>query len=146
MLHVFNSALRRRIGAAGTTSLEFALILQAFLLLMLGTTDVARYLFTLQSMQTLADQAARAGTLPTSSAGYLSPQSCTALTSTTLPFSPPPFLDSSAQLCLVLGTDTASGANTVTATVTANFSAVTPGLSTLTSTTNGLTVATILKF
>lgn len=145
MWRAFSSRGAQRLGRAGTSSLEFAIILLAFLILLLGTTDVARYLFTLQSMQTLANQAARYGSLPTNSTSYLSPSCPVDLTA--LPFTPPPFLDSSAQLCVAIGNDATSGASTVTATVTSSFTAFTPGFSALTTTgVSTLSVATELKY
>ncbi len=112
--------------------MEFALVAVMFLFLLIATWDVARYLFMVQSMQLLADQAVRASTLPAGSPGYLSPQGCSGVPGT-LPFTPPPFLDPATLLCVVLSNSKTTGANVATVTVEAPFTALTPGLSALTA-------------
>ena len=59
MSSVSNSVRRRRFGCAGTTSLELALVMLPFLWLMMGTIDIGRYLFTVQSMTTVMTDAHR---------------------------------------------------------------------------------------
>jgi hypothetical protein len=128
MRSAFSRRAHRRSGA---TSLETALVLLAFLMLLLGVIDVARYLFALQSLDDLANRAVRAGiasdTLVLGHGGSACPLAATA----GLPFTLPPFLDPATTVCIVQGT--ISGSRVVTVTVTSPFSAVTPGLSALTS-------------
>jgi hypothetical protein len=50
---------RRRLGNPAATSLEFALVLSAFLWLFLGTIDVARYVFVVQGLVGLLGEAGR---------------------------------------------------------------------------------------
>ena len=57
MSSVSNSARRRRV--TGTTSVEFALVLVAFLWLLLGTIDLARYFYTVQALVGLLSEAGR---------------------------------------------------------------------------------------
>ncbi len=59
MLSVSNSPWRRWLGRAGSTSIELALVLLSFLWLLLGTIDLARYLFTVQSVVALMSEAGR---------------------------------------------------------------------------------------
>ena len=137
MLHACSN-LRR----AGATSLEFALVLLAFLVLLLGIVDVSRYLYTLQAMSDLASRAARAGV-----AGTLAAQSCQDVSSSPLPFTVPPLLDPATQLCVTIGNDTASGATTITATVTSPYTSTLIGNAGLSTTSDSpMSVTTELKY
>lgn len=49
----------RRPSSAGVTSLELALVLVPFLLIVMATFDIARYLFTVQAMVSLMTDSAR---------------------------------------------------------------------------------------
>jgi TadE-like protein len=123
-----------RLGTAGTTSLEMAAVMVAFLTLLLGAMDLGRYLFTVQSIQALVGQAERAGVVGNLLLG--SGSSCPLVSSiptSTLGFTPPPFLDPGATLC-VTNNGNVSAIVTVTVTVTSPFTSFTPGLGSLTGT------------
>lgn len=130
----FASSRRRpgALGSAGTTSLEMAVILSAFLVLLLGITDVARYLMTLQSVDYLATTAARAGVASATFALGSTSGSCPTVASSTLPFTAPPFLDPATTLCVIQ--TTATGGTVVTAQASAPFVSVTPVVSAFPST------------
>jgi hypothetical protein len=53
-----------RLGAAGVGSVEFALVAVVFVLLMMGVFDFSRYLFTVQALEALTAEIARAAILP----------------------------------------------------------------------------------
>lgn len=129
-----SNKVRRRQRNAGTASLELALVLIGFLMLLLGTIDIARYLFTMQTVSFLADRAARAAVVNSSFALGSVGESCPTVSGSTLPFTAPPF-DPATTMC-VLQNETASqsGGYVVTVTVSAPFTSVTPGLSALTGT------------
>jgi Flp pilus assembly protein TadG len=59
MSSVSNNKRRTWLGKLGTTSLEFAFILPWFLWLLLGTIDIARYLYTVQALIGLMGEAGR---------------------------------------------------------------------------------------
>lgn len=101
----------------------------AFLMLLFGIIDVARYLFTLQSMDALANRAVRAG-VANSTFALGGAGACPVVSAGSLPFPLPPFLDPNTTLCVIQ--TVATGGNVVTVTVAAPFDAVTPGLSALT--------------
>jgi Flp pilus assembly protein TadG len=119
--------------------MEMALVVLGFLTLLLGGMDIARYIFTVQSMDYVAGEAVRAAMI-----GTLSPQSATLVSATPLPFTTPPFLDPATQLSVTPSIDANNGATIVTVTVTAPFTVVTPGLGALTS--SNLTVTTQLEY
>lgn len=61
-----SSAINRlRRDRSGTAALEFAVIAPALLLVLLGTMEVSRYLFTEQSLELLTGQVARAAVIGT---------------------------------------------------------------------------------
>jgi hypothetical protein len=124
----------RRRRTAGTSSLELALVLVAFLMLLLGTMDIARYLFTMQSVGYLVDRAVREGVLNSSYAMGAQGGPCPLVSSQTLHFATPPFMDPGTTMC-VIQTGNTGGGTLVTVTVTSPFVSFTPGLSALTSTT-----------
>ena len=64
MWRAFSSAMLRVGNRAGASSIEFALVALIFLFLLVAISDIARYLFMVQSMQLLATQAARATIVP----------------------------------------------------------------------------------
>jgi Flp pilus assembly protein TadG len=124
--------------------MEFALVAVAFIFLLVATSDIARYLFMVQSMQLLADQAVRASILPFGTPGnLLIPQGCSAVPNN-LPFAPPPFLDPATQLCTAQTFNTTSGTVVTTVTVEAPFTAFTPGLSAL-ATNGGSSIAVVAQ-
>jgi Flp pilus assembly protein TadG len=65
MSSVSNSKRRTWLGKLGTTSLEFALVLASFLWLLLGTIDIARYLYTVQALIGLMGEAGRVALMDT---------------------------------------------------------------------------------
>jgi len=49
----------RRLGRRGSTTLEFALVSLAFLMMLLGSMEVGRYYFTSEAVRTVTAEAAR---------------------------------------------------------------------------------------
>jgi Flp pilus assembly protein TadG len=121
-----NSARRRGLGRAGVSTLEFALVGVAFLMFLLGGFDLARYIFTVQSMVAVMTQAGRYS-LANPTWGPCGVDSWTGIATVA------PFLDSSQVNLCVLQTS-GTGLSTSTVTVTYPFTAVTPGLTALTGT------------
>jgi hypothetical protein len=149
MWHAFSNAMLRVGNRAGTSSIEFALVALIFLFLLVAISDIARYLFMVQSMQLLATQTARATIVPFGTPNYLGlAPGCVSVGSAGLPFGLPAFLDpATTQLCMAPTDDPRSNANVVTITVEAPFTAFTPGLSALTTGGNALvTVVAQLQY
>jgi hypothetical protein len=130
-----------RLGRAGATSLELALVLLPFLVLLLGTFDLARYFFTVQAIETLTTDAARyavvngnaAVTKP--STGPYGPLGIdTWASETNVPV--PALLDpTQGTICIsYAATLLGFGVNTVQVTVVYPFTAMLPGLSALNKT------------
>jgi len=93
-----SSSGRTRSGRAGVSSLELALVLVAFLLLITGIFDVGRYLFTIQSMVTLMNDAARYEMVLANFASTVQPEGISAWTGKTgsailPPVAVPPLID-----------------------------------------------------
>ena len=121
MWRAFSSAMLRVGNRAGTSSIEFALVALIFLFLLVAISDIARYLFMVQSMQLLATQTARATIVPFGTPNYLGlAPGCVSVGSAGLPFGLPAFLDpATTQLCMAPTDDPRSNANVVTITVEA---------------------------
>lgn len=60
------SRLRRRIGERGTVALEYALLVPAFLVIVLGTVDIGRLIFTQVTLDRAVQAAARCGAVSSS--------------------------------------------------------------------------------
>jgi hypothetical protein len=113
-----------RLGCAGVTTLEFAIVGALFLLLLFGSMDLGRYYLVEHSLRTMAAETARyalshplwAGTLPSSGCVDPTTVSFTAIT---------PFIDNSASLCVQqqLGMP---GVNQINVTATDQFAPISP--------------------
>jgi hypothetical protein len=122
-------------GDAGTTSVEFAIILLAFLWLLLGTIDLARYFYTVQAVVGLMSEAGRVS-LMDPEWGPCGNNSWTDIATIS------PLLDSNqVNLCVSQGL-AGVGVNTVKVTVTYPFTPYTPGLSALAGTITETTTYT----
>lgn len=130
-----SSKLQLSLGRAGSASLETALVLLAFLTLLFGAMDLGRYLLTIQSMQTLLGMAQRAAVVGNYSIGSTGDCPLVSSISTSMPFTPPPFLDPTTTLCVISTANSGSG-TLVTIQVSSAFTSYTPGLSALTGTLN----------
>jgi Flp pilus assembly protein TadG len=127
MSSVSNSKRRAWRGKLGTSSLEFAMILPAFLWLLLGTIDVARYLYTVQALIGLMGEAGRVaimnpnfGQCPGSNSNWW-PQIATIA----------PLLDANNVNLCVSEPSAGTGALTVSVSVSYKFVAYTPLLNAL---------------
>src|SRR5271166_3035750 len=60
MSRAYNRPGFRRFGRAGVTTMEFALIALLFMLMVIASMDLGRYLLITQSLRTVAAEAARA--------------------------------------------------------------------------------------
>jgi Flp pilus assembly protein TadG len=104
-------------GRAGVTSLEFALVVVAFFLMLFGVVDVARYFLTWHGLNSVASEAARASQVNNWSFACGHPSSGTAATVA----GAAPFLATSQlTLCVVKGTST--GLTTISVTASYPFS------------------------
>jgi hypothetical protein len=79
-----NRLRRLRIGQAGTTSLEFALVAIPFVFILVAGMDLGRYFLTQHSLRTLTSEAARA----TLVSCYGSTSACSLPTSGSYPSEP----------------------------------------------------------
>ena len=115
-----------RLGIAGVTSLEVAVIFGAFIVLMFGTIDLSRYFFTQQALTTLVNSAARQG-LADPGFGQCDgpPSSWTAIPNIT------PLIDSNQVSICVTQPNFSTGVQVLTVTGTYNFMSITPGLDAL---------------
>jgi Flp pilus assembly protein TadG len=120
---------------AGATSLELALVTVAFLTLLVGSMDLGRYYLVAHSIRTAASEAARAALLDTTMSDCDTPKAkVSALV---------PLLDPTALSVCVTQFPFVSGVNTITATVTYTFSAISPMLAALNGT---ITETTVIKY
>jgi len=133
MLSASNRPWCRRGSDAGTTSVEFALILVAFLWLLLGIIDLSRYFYTVQAVVGLLGEAGRVSLMdpdwqPCGTASWSDAATIA------------PLLDASQVYVCVTQGPGGVGVNTVNVMVTYPFTPFTPGLSalagTITETTN----------
>jgi Flp pilus assembly protein TadG len=133
MSFVYNSILRP-LGRAGVTSLEFALVALVLLPLLISLFDLARYLFTIQSMQTLMTDVGRYAMVQPTNSERCSPfQDWISNTTVVIP----PLLPDvpNDQICSsFLNLYTGLGVNQVQVTVTYPFSFISPWLTGLDST------------
>jgi hypothetical protein len=123
----------RRLRRAGATSLELAIVFLIFIPMLMSVFDLARYLFTVQSMLTLMMDAGRYGLVRPGSA-QLSGTPATWASQTTVTV--PPLLDPS-QGCVSLTFNnfvTGNGVNQVMVAVIYPFTASSPWLSGLSNT------------
>ena len=130
MSSVSSSKRRAWLGRPGTSSIELAFILPAFLWLLLGTIDIARYLYTVQALVGLMGEAGRVAImdsnfgngLPPCSNNYWSQIATIA-----------PLLDANnVSLCVTPASwSSGSGVITVTVSVSYPFTPYTPGLGAL---------------
>jgi Flp pilus assembly protein TadG len=141
MSFVSNRTSQGRLGRAGATSLELALVLIPFLLLMFGTFDLARYFFTVQAIETLTTDAARYAVINGNAAvtkpstGPYGPLGIDIWASqTNVPV--PALLDpTQGTICIAYGATVAGlGVNRVQVTVVYPFTAMLPGLGALNTT------------
>ncbi|MGA3399361.1 MAG: TadE family protein [Acetobacteraceae bacterium] len=121
MSSVSSSARHGWLGSAATTSVEFALVLTAFLWLLLGTIDLARYFLTVQAVVGLLGEAGRVSLMDPNWAPCGN-NSWTDIATIS------PLLDASqVYLCVYQG-ESGVGPNTVSLTVSYPFTPYTPGL------------------
>jgi Flp pilus assembly protein TadG len=128
MSYVSNSTCRHRFGRSGIASLEFALILMPFMVLLIAVFDIGRYLFTVQAMTTLMMNAERAIMI---SPGLGSQPLCgvtVASWTSMMGITPPPLLDPT-QGTICINTISPQGVYQIQVTVTYPFAADLPGLS-----------------
>lgn len=130
-----NSNRRRGSGGAGTTTLEFALVLLSFLWLVMGTIDIARYFFMVQGVLGVMSEAGRVS-LMDPNWGPCGTDSWDDIASIAPLLNP-----SQVYLCVTQGY-VGSGPTTVSVTVTYPFTPFTPGLSALTGTISESTAYT----
>jgi hypothetical protein len=122
MSFVSNNRRRRLVGNKGTTSIELALVLLLFLWLLVGTIDLARYLFTVQAVVGLMGEAGRVSLMnqlwhPCGTDSWADIATIS------------PLLDASKVNLCVAQSGAGVGLNTVTVTVSYPFTPYTPGLS-----------------
>ena len=125
MSFAFNKS-RRRLARAGTTTLEFALIFLVLITVVVSLFDLARYLFTIQSMLTLMTDVGRYAMLqPTNSQRCSSFLDWTTNTTITIP---PLLADVPDQrICSSLrNLYTGLGVNQIQVTVTYPFTFISP--------------------
>jgi Flp pilus assembly protein TadG len=116
--------LRRRaiIGRRGASSLEFALIGVPLMALLLGTIELSRYLITLDSVRTVAMEAARAATLRGNQNMNAGSAPCTNLSGAlAVAGARTPFLNPASLAVTMSGCATSGAITTVTITVTYPF-------------------------
>lgn len=117
----FNKSGRWRLGRAGVTSLEFALVVWLFLMVMLGSVDLGRYYLVQHSLRTVAAEAARTWlAYDNNSNRNLSAQPTTASVAAIAPF-----LDVQ-DLTVTVNQPNNSGITIITVTATYTFTAWSP--------------------
>jgi hypothetical protein len=132
-----------RLGCAGVTSLELALVLAGFMFLMTAIFDLGRYFFAIQSMVTLMNDAARYEMILANFASTVQPEVISAWTGSTgsdrlrqVPM--PPLLDGGQGTISVnflnQNNVPAPSMTQMTVTVTYPFTATSPWLSSLSGT------------
>jgi Flp pilus assembly protein TadG len=135
MSRASNSRRLWRLGRAGVTSLEFALVALLFLMLLIGCMDLGRYYLIVQSLRTVTAEAARAAQVNRFLIGPIDPTTAgiTAIT---------PFIDN-ADLTLTVaqtGSVGVPGINQVTVTAAYAFTPWVPLWNGLEGTINESTV------
>jgi Flp pilus assembly protein TadG len=117
------SGLDRR----GTTSLEFALVGSLLMSLLLGSIEVSRYMFTLESMRVVVSEAVRLATLQGSRNMNAGSAPCTNLSG---PLdgagAQTAFLDATLLTVVMSGCSTQAGITTVAVTVSYEFTFTVP--------------------
>jgi hypothetical protein len=117
------------------TSLELALVLVAFLWMMMGIFDLARYLVIVQSLVTLMTDAERYAVIdPLDATNYCFGAATWPNTATSAPLLDPNQVNVS--ICQV----TVAGVNQMQVTATYPFAAITPGLEALNGTVTETTI------
>lgn len=134
---LFKSSSRRTIrhlGRKGSTTLEFALVCMAFLMLLFGVMEVGRYYFTSEAVRTVAAEAARKTMLDyRSTSPGVCPTSNAIKTYVTSTLARSPFLSATdLTLTVSCGTD-GSGAKSLAVDVTYPFSSNVPWLAVTTN-------------
>jgi Flp pilus assembly protein TadG len=126
-------------GNSGVASLELALVLVVFMVLLVGTFDLARYFYTVEAMTTLLADAGRYSMIRGSTAitkgGPIPIDSWISDPLVTVGI--PPLLDPAQGTICIAYTESgtlAVGVNTLQVTVIYPFTAMTPGLSALSET------------
>lgn len=113
-----------------------ALVLASFLMMLMGGIELGRYLFTLESLQVLAETAGRYGVV---NGWGTQSDACTAagdlISNQSLPagIAVPPFVDPQVTT-LCVGTDLNDGVISVSVLATASFTSYIPGVTGLTGT------------
>jgi len=115
----------RRLGRAGVTSLEFALVAALFFTVLIGCMDLGRYFLIAQSLRTVTAEAARLA-LVNGMWGQIDP--------TAYSFGAMTPLVDNANLTLTISAGGNPGINTVTASATYVFTAISPLWSSLNGT------------
>jgi hypothetical protein len=127
MSFVFNRFRRRRLDRAGVTSLELALVLVPFMFLVMAIFDIARYMFTVQSMVTLMMQAERTIMInPGLGSQPLCPINIGNWTNM-MGMTTPPMIDPT-QGTICINTISPQGVYQIQVTLTYPFTTITPGL------------------
>lgn len=134
-----------RLGRAGVTSLEFALVAVPFLWLILAVTDLGQYFFTVQAMTTMVADMQRFMMLAPDGAVGCYPFNARPNTSTIIqpPSAPPLMLDpAQGTVCITnlaaTGPANGGGVNWIQVTVQYPFVPITPGLGALSATNDGV--------
>jgi Flp pilus assembly protein TadG len=120
---------RRRsvLDQQGTTSLEFALVGSLLMSLLLGTIEIGRYMFTLESMRVAVSEAVRLVTLRGSQNMNAGNAACTGLSGELSGAGArTPFLQSTALTVVMNGCVTQAGITTVVVTVDYDFTFTVP--------------------
>lgn len=128
MSRVISRGAKRTLDQAGISSLEFAVAATGFLMLLLAGIDFGRYFFTVHSLHTLTEEAARAALIDSTQHNCAnvcgSPVSSTELATLG---AAAPFLNTS-QLVLAVTQSSSSGVTTISVAASYPFSFITPVL------------------
>jgi Flp pilus assembly protein TadG len=115
------------VGRRGATSLEFALIGGPLMALLLGTIELSRYLLTLESVRTVAAEAARTATLRGGQNMNAGNPPCTGLSGVlAVDGARTPFLNAASLTVTMTGCATTAGVTTVSIAVTYPFAFTLP--------------------
>lgn len=112
------AGVRWRLGTRGVTSLEFALVGSLLMLLVLGSLELSRYLFTLELVRTVSAEAVRMATLRGSQNLIAGSAPCTNLSGNLSGAGArTPYLQASRLTVTMSGCTTASGITTLSISV-----------------------------
>lgn len=143
MLPASSKRRRWRLDQSGATALEFGLVGPVFLMLLLGTIELARYSFIKEGLRTLTAEAARKILITYNTSNFTCPtdfSNVLASANVRTPFLVPGNLAN--QVVLTTSTCVNGAPNVITVTVTYSYSTILPLLSFLSGPMVGQTVLT----